>query len=50
MQGRGIVDNSRIPEREVMVKASYNDIIEPALEQCMKGWAFSKLKFPKYNV
>jgi len=47
MQRRGIVDNSRIPEREVAVKASYTDIIKPALEHCMKGCAFPRKTLPQ---
>ena len=46
MRRRGIVGDYRITEREVPVEASYIDIIEPALEHCMKGVAMP----PKCNV
>jgi hypothetical protein len=37
LRRRGIVDTYHIPEREALLKASYHDIIEPALEHCMNG-------------
>jgi hypothetical protein len=36
-RGRGIVEDDPISEREALVKASYQDDIEPASEPCMKG-------------
>jgi len=32
-----IVDDNHIPEREALVRASYADVFEPALELHMKG-------------